>query len=456
MSILSRLNIGRDKFVEVATLGDVGLALERSNETTSGFTTSAKRKVLKLEDKEKLYNLEPLMAAAVNKTASKLFSNWLILDDPAEGKSLDDNLSEELANFYNDIELPSKMEQLAKDAMVFGSGYMELIAEKGLQDPSKPLNIGNGIKDVVTIEPTTMMSKIEKLDKEGKSFFYLEKTGSNKIIKHHSSRIIHVTWDKLGTQRFGAGVYDKAYRSMVAKLNMDWALGEIIYRYGKPFMVIKTTGATKKELQKAYKVLRNLTPHSGFAGTERHEFDILNPEAVNPDPFAKYYYINCASALEMPFMVFMGAQKGQLTGSEVDLSDWYNLLESKQYIKFSPVINTINNAYLKGAWKGKVVWQPIYVDDKKEADIKKIYAETAKILFNDAGLITEIEGRQWLRNKGFDIPEDDTMFSDEPSDDDTSDFDFPLEPEEELEWVKNLDRGQLRRLRDKYEKGDLY
>jgi len=451
MSILKGLSRNRSKFTTFATLGDVNLALERDNEQ-AGNVSAGDWKNIKKEDMESLYLAEPLMSGGINKTCSKLVSSWLTLDDPAEDKTIDDRIAENLYNFYNTIELKSKLYKAIKDALIFGNGWLELVPEKGLQNSRTPIKPSAGIKDVVNVEPKYMLDRIYRYGKGDDEFYYIEEHKGKKIF-HHSSRIIHIAWDTIGTQRFGNSVYIKAYKSMVSKLNMDWALGEIIYRFGKPFIVIKTTGASPKELQKAYEVLKKLSPRSGFAGTERHEFDILNPEAVNPDPFAKYYYINCAASLEMPFMVFMGAQKGQLTGSEIDLADWCSNLESKQEMLLTPAVNKINNYFLKGNWSGIVVWNPLLIDDKKEAEIKKIYAETIKILYNDAGLLTEIEGRQWLRNKGFDIPEDDSMFDDMPSDDESpDDFDFPLEPEENLEWVKNLSREQLAKLRETYDK----
>jgi hypothetical protein len=222
--------------------------------------------------------------------------------------------------------------------------------------------------------------------------------------------MLHLPWFTSGNSVMGFGVYDKLIKTMLQKTKLDWSVGEVLYRFGKPFVVLKTTGASKKELKKAYQILRNLNPTSGFAGTERHEFDILNPSAVDPDNFAKYYYINLASACEMPFMALIGAQKGSVTGSESDLRDWYSLLAAKQKLKLSPIIHKLNDYFLGGGWNDEVFWNPIFVDEKSDSEIFKLKAETLKVLYNDAGLVTDVEARQIARNWGFSIPKDDDEY----------------------------------------------
>lgn len=417
MGLFKKL-IEKNSFVTIADLGDIALALERSStpryvRQEQSFLDGS-RSFLKNKTKELFYQREPLVSAAINKTASKLFFNWFEMDSPKQGRTMKEQIRDDLVQFHTEIELPSKLERLARDAMVFGNGWFELIPANGENNTEAPVIPEQGLVDVQIAEPLYFTNTVEWINKKTGEFYYVQWMPNGEKIRWHHTRLIHVPWHTLGTSLFGIGIYERAYRSMIAKLNLDWAIGEIIYRFGKPFIVLKTTGATKKEIQKAYQILQKLNPRTGFAGTERHEFNILNPSAVDPNPFTEFYYINCAAAVEMPVMVFKGTQKGAVTGSEVDLSDWYSTLASKQRTMFTPVINRINNQYLQGKWRDAVFWNPIFVDEKNESEIFKRKAETIEILFAKAGIITEVEARQIARDWGFPIPDDDTGFEEEP------------------------------------------
>ncbi|RLG29024.1 hypothetical protein DRN98_08825 [Methanosarcinales archaeon] len=365
-----------------------------------------------------------------------MFLNWFYIDDPRKGETADPKTVNDLEDFYKRIDLKGKMMQLCTDAMVFGNGYLELEAEKNIQDPKKHLLPSNGIKDVHIVDPLMVKEEIERINYN--EFFYLLKSRTGTITKVHNSRIIHLPWIKLGTMRFGKGVIDVAIRSTLAKLGMDWAVGEVIYRHGKPFLVLTTKQATTKELKKSYEILKNITPRTHFAGTDRHDFKMLNPSVVDPEPFAKYYYMNLAAACEMPQMEFLGVQSGQLTGSQVDKASWHQTLRSKQETKFSRIIHTINNYYLKGNWKYEIFWNDIFVDDKAKAELQKIQAEMIKILYYDSSLLTDKEARQLCRDIGLPFPEDDSEFSGESPQPETPEApEFPTQDDKDrYEFLK--------------------
>jgi hypothetical protein len=411
------------KEFQVGQLGEVGVLVQnmqnQASETsdTQSFTQDVRsmRQFVTNQIKESIYFFEPLTYAGINKTANRLFTNWFRLDSAKIGESMDENTRTELEDFYKKIHLKSKMVRVCIDSMVYGNGFLELVAANGIQERYTGLPLTSGLKDVVIADPLFIQPQIEWINQTNNEFYYIEQPQSGVARKIHNSRIFHIPWATLGTMRFGRGVIEVAIRSVLAKLNMDWALGEVIYRHGKPFIVLKTTGAGSKELEKAYKVLQNINPRTHFAGTERHEFQMLNPSVVDPDPFAKFYYHNLAAACEMPQMEFLGAQSGALTGSEVDKVGWLANLRAKQENKFTDVIHKINNQYLKGNWHDEVFWNDIFVDEKSASEIMKTQAETVKILYYDASLMTDIEARQLCRDMGITFPENDDEFLAEES-----------------------------------------
>lgn len=416
----------KDKIEEFATIGDIHLALNRvsGSEANQYFDQHGRRKktIMRPEDKEKIYFFETQIMSNINKTAAKMFKNWFYLDDPRGTKSLDEGIKEELESFYVEIDLKTKRIQQAIDAMIHGNGYLEYIPLLPSPDPAKPLTPNMGLKDVVTVDPAYILQKIEPIKGKPNEWYYFEVQQDFSVRRIHNSRIDHVPWVKVGTMPFGRGVIEIGLRTFIEKMKMDWALGEIIYRFGKPFLVLKTTGATKREIPHALRLLQKLNPTTGFAGSEKHNFEILNPEAIDPEPFANFYYKNMAAALEMPLFEFIGAQRGQVTGGEIDLSGWHDILISKLEAKFTTGFNRINNLYLRGKWNGAVFYNDIYIDIKKQAEIEKLIAETVEILFNKAGVVQNDEIRQYLRNKGFDWVLEDNDESNLPEE--------PEEPEE--------------------------
>jgi len=398
----------KQKPQEVATLGDVTLMLQNvsSNEYKRYLRTdNMGQKLLNLKAKKAFYKGEPLSGAAIDKTASMMTDKWFEMDDPTRGNSMDNTLNEQLVQEHRRLKLPANFEWLIKQAMAFGNGYLEIVPEIGDTPTRESFMNLQGIDHFEKIDSEHMQEYI--IREKGGTYFFVEQRPNGEELYHHESRVLHMPWFEVGSDPIGFGVYDRCFRSIFQKIKMDWAVGQVIYRYGKPFLVLKTTGGGKKDLEKAYKILQKLNPNTGFAGTEKHEFDILNPSGIDPDNFAKYYYINNAAACEMPMFEFMGAQRGQVTGGEVDLGGWYNILASKQKSKLSPLIYKINNILLDGLWKDEVYWNPIHVDLKKQAEIDKIRIESVKLIYNDAGLCLDTEGRQLLRDWGIPIQKDD-------------------------------------------------
>lgn len=414
--------------LELGTIGDITLALRNvsGNEYQRYLRTdNMGRKLLSLKAKAAFNKGEPLSGAAIDKTASMMTDKWMEMDDPTRGQSMDDKLNALLVQDHRRLKLPQNFEWLIKQSMTFGNGWLEIIPEIGDTETTIPFMNMQGIQKFDKIDSEFMTEYVvpDKINKG--TYFFVEQRPDGKKIFHHESRMLHMPWFQMGSDPIGFGVYDRCFRSMIQKIKMDWAVGQVIYRYGKPFIVINIEGGGKKEIAKGMELVKKLNPDSGFVGTEKHKFDILNPEAVDPDNFAKYYYINQAAACEMPMFEFMGAQRGQVTGGEVDLGGWYNLLAAKQNSKLSPLIYKINNILLDDQWVDEVYWNPIHVDIKRQAEIDEIRARTVKIIYNDSGLCTDLEGRQLYRDYGIPIPKDDDDFLGEKEDEDKE----PILPE---------------------------
>lgn len=418
----------KNEEVTLGKIGDITVLLQ--NKSVNDYkrylrTDKMGRKLLSLKAKGAFYKGEPLSSAAIDKTASMMTDKWMEMDDPTRGKSMSDTLNEQLVQEHRRLKLPQNFEWLIRQAMTFGNGWLEIIPEIGDTPTTEPLINLQGIQKFEKIDSEFMTEYVLPDKANPGTFFFVEMRPNGEEILHHESRMLHMPWFQMGSDPIGFGIYDKSFRSMIQKIKMDWAVGQVIYRYGKPFIVINIEGGGKKDIKQGMELVKKLNPDTGFVGTEKHKFDILNPEAVDPDNFAKYYYINMAAACEMPMFEFMGAQRGQVTGGEVDLGGWYNLLAAKQNNKLSPLIYQINNILLDNLWVDEVYWNPMHVDQKRQAELDKLRAETVNVIYNISGLATDIESRQLLRDYGIPLPKQDDDFLGEKEDEEEEEPELP-------------------------------
>lgn len=430
----------------VVDLGDVAVALSRvsprsrKNNEERWYT---KRGFIKNSIKEVFYEFEPMLSGAIDETASKMCDNWFYMDTPEEDETIDTTTRDDLVQFHRDIEIQNTVQEQIKNSMIYGNCWLEIVPDTGEERQDAPVTPEQGLSNVFLTEPSFFLHEIEWINKAKNEFYFLErKPNTSEVIKWHNSRLIPLPWYKLGTSVFGHGVYERAFKSIQSKLNkLDWALGEIIYRYGKPFLTINITNASEKEIKQAFKILQKLNPQTGFAGTERHQFDIKNPDAVDPTPFIEFYYKNCAAAVRMPYMIFIGVQKGQLEGSKVDYSGWYSTLASWQRTKINNIIHRINNQYLKGNWNDDIFWNPIFIDEESQLKNEETIAKISELLYMKAGIVTEDEIRQYLRNKGMEWVDEanDGKFEEEPE---YPEEDILPEDIEETEWMKQRKLGR--------------
>lgn len=389
-----------EKLVTLATLGDVDLAMQRVDEDELLSTKQKNR--LDPIGREAYHRSESMTSAGIEKTASKLVSSWFTMDDPRPGQTMNQKKNDLLMQMHNDLEIRNKLWSQVRAAMIHGNGYLEIIPERGFQDYSQPITPQMGLKDVVLMDSIFIEERVKKIDRMG-NFWYLHRTRGTEPLRFHKTRVIQLSWFKTGTEFFGHGVYDKGLNTMIAKLRMDWAVGQVIYRHGRPIVVIKTTNGSKEDVKAAFKIIRKLNPKTGFAGTDKHEVQMLNPAPVNPTPFAEFYYHNQAAALEMPFLEFIGVVRGATTGGEIDYQGWHDLLETKRNLKLTPVINRINNQFLKGDWHEAIYWNPIAENKLENAQIDAARATMVQGLSQT--IITRQQAIQMLRDYGIPVPE---------------------------------------------------
>ena len=413
----------------------------------AAYTESQKnyRKPITDADRYYIYTHDTIINKAVNKKSKNLFHKWFDIDSPIDGIDVPEAVENKISTFNKETNLKRVLMQNAQNMFVQGNGYLELITidQSNIED-ELPKN--SELIDVCNIDPRTIKPKLVS-NAEAKKIagskqtiiedvlYYVQVVARNKLQLVHPSRIIHTVQYTYGDSVWGISPVDVAYRVAQSKINSDWALGEILYRFGKPFPAVTIDDATDKEIEEVFSAIGGMNPRTGFAGDSRYHFALLNPEVIRPKEFMDNFYINLAAAFEMPLMVLIGVQKGALTGSETDLTDYYNDLECMQEIIYSPVLNRIYTQLL-GSWDYELFWNTLYVDKKAEAEIQKLNAETLKLLYFDMGIVDDVTARQMAREMGINIPEENTLPVEEPMDIPVVEIREPTEGE--LNYAKHV------------------
>ncbi|MEM2508964.1 MAG: DUF1073 domain-containing protein, partial [Candidatus Thermoplasmatota archaeon] len=300
--------------------------------SAQGFFTNTKSSAIPTTELETAFRRDPLIFKGITKKAEDIFREGWSIENPFDGTFAPEDLRKKIEDFEKRINLKEKLKILAMNTFIYGDGYLEL--DDGEENPEKELRYGQ-LKNVWLVYPPAVR---KVFDENGEIKLY-EYNFAGKNVKLHPSRIINTKFYTYGEGNEGISVIEVAYNNLLSKMNSDIAVGHIIYKTGKPFPILKkNTLATEEEMDKAEEIIKNLNPETGLALDGDWEFELKNPSPINPHPFNENFYINLGAALRMPSLILIGVQKGTVTGSEVDLVDYYKDIKNLQEMHFSNVL----------------------------------------------------------------------------------------------------------------------
>lgn len=370
-------------------IGPLSISLNRSNKDYISFakitkgTGSAwagapyalpKKNKISYENIEKVWRRDPLVKKGITKKADDIIGEWSI-EDPRDGFDVPDEIENKIALFNTEHDVKNKLRVSAINWMLYGDFFLEL--DDGNTDPKAELFMGN-LKDIHIIHPKTM--KI-LTDKNNIITGYLFRYAGEKIT-FHPSRIIHRPHDPCGDSHYGLSVIENGYNIIISKMNADVATGEHIYRTAHPLPELAHEKLVpEKDKEAAQETLASLSPKTGIVSTNGWKFEMHNPTAINLRSYFDNYYVNLAAALGMPTMILLGVQKGAVTGSEVDLADYYNQITRIRTNIFSGVLREIYRA-LTGLdpFPYDIYWHPLMVDERSETEMFYKQVEAAEKL----------------------------------------------------------------------------
>ncbi len=347
----------------------------------------------------------------VNKIASDTFDNWFNVISDNENLIIEVNeifsSKKRWSNPGDNVRfgLKKTLKEVNKIGMVEGYALLMLgYSDDGeLEDEVKnPRSL-----DYLSIIPR---SKIKKLliDQDIGSEHYggiigaKVKLGTGPAIEVHASRFIYRPVNQYGNDPEGIGFMRPAYNYLVVLDNVIWSTGQSFYRNAAGFLhFIKKKGKSTamKKIKAQAKNTNALTAWVSDESTEIKDVGVKK-SALNPMPYLEVAVFAVSTSFDIPAQIVIGTAAGAVTGSETNLDDYYSDISSKQDIEQTPVIEELitilqdTGQVTKGDFN--IEWKPLReLDEKKQAEIEKIRAETEQIRIN-SGTITAEEIRKKL------------------------------------------------------------
>ena len=344
----------------------------------------------------------PILLKGIYKKNKDVFRNWFEIKPVDDNKKLDKTDVKILKDFDKRSLFPLKLFQAGVCADIYGTGFLEYIFynEKGRDiNPSTKPKDNYDIVDIVVLNPEFIKER-KKKNKKDNILYWVYKENINSDEKYvHPERIVPVIKDKLPHSSFGTSRVDVLANVLKSKLNSDVTSGEILNWFGKGILDWTITDMDDEQEKSMIKTAK--AHPDTYIHDQDYSLEVKNPTRIDPKPFYEYFYANIAACLEMPVHMLIGQQIGNVTGSEVGISDYYRDVENNQKLIFSPIVEDIYTRVLKSrnkTWRYFLDWNPIFVDELSEAKIVQTRTYSVVQLFN-AGIIDAKEARGML-NEG--------------------------------------------------------
>jgi len=281
-------------------------------------------------------------------------------------------------------------------------GYPDV---KTINDYATEANL-NQTPDYFFVVPPTWVEGDIKKDHQGKDpETYTITSESGTGFKVHRTRMIraHLNPEERSN-------YESAYNALDVADNILWSVGQTLWRYAQGFPVltvkdpenvVDTDGTLKSEIQilQDDNILTNINSLAGFIGEDRYNLDFKGVEgkALKPGEYWEICLDYLAMAIDIPKDILRGISAGAVTGSEINLQDFYSTVHAKQKDEVEPIYNSMF-ARLK-LLPPEYEWIPLFEQNEKEvAETLKLTVEAA-CLAKQCGAISKESVLEILKNR---------------------------------------------------------
>jgi len=347
----------------------------------------------------KIVTRETLLYKAITKKSKDTFTQWFKVLDVESGEAVDESTQRLLRIFDNKTQFVDVLVEALECAYIYGTGFIEKIYnEPSGNEPYMKVNDSYACIDLHVIDPENIVEYKKMDDNSDQRYFVHRGKNSGKDIYIHPSRLEVITVDKLPFTHFGLSKVSLLYNILKSKMNFDVSSGEYLNWFGMGLYDLTIENMSDEQEEAAYK---ELSKHKDFLVHDQdYALDVKSPSQLNPKEFIDYFYVNIASALEMPRQMLVGGDFTDIGGSDVGVSAYYSDVENTQRRLERHVVRIYEEMLRLFGKKEKLMldWNEIFVDELSEAKIQQTRAYSVTQCKN-AGIIDQEEARKMM-NEG--------------------------------------------------------
>ena len=347
---------------------------------------------------------EPIAYLLTFQVAHDIFDKWFEVEPLEEGVD-----KEEFNEEAQKVLLELNAKDVFTQAAVFERAYGWSIVALGYRDKASslkdPLDTPEKIVDLEAYGPPMIVGdpEIEK-DKSSPRFglpkIYKIRIAENEEVEVHYSRIIHFATRLLDHPWKGMSVLEPVWDDLTVIRNIAWGMGQTLYRYGSGFPVVTVKGATREQLREWNREWGPLTARTSLFKSDKQdiEFKGLAGRALDPEPYYSAIMERISAGSGIPKPMIIGAQAGQLAGSEVNEREYFKLISDAQS-RYEPGIMDLIDRLMKTGQIPDVPYRINWVGgfeinprDKAAAELDKIRALQIKTDWMTVNEIRQLEG----------------------------------------------------------------
>lgn len=393
--------LGVDPSVGTAGTAIRGIEYADDDRTESGKQAGTVLRVERLEpaELETTYRRSGLIFKGINQKARDAFKAGfeLVPDDGDTSARRVMNLK--VRDWMRSTKARPRFQQGIREGYWAGDGYVELVYPGGAMTPAPAALAPTRLVNVAPFKMRAVLDHRPGSETRGQVLWFVFGERVRDIPREqlqrwveggeqprevesvlHPTRVAHfqpypIAGDPDG---YGMSVIEAAYISVISKTVGDRSMGDIMAWAGQGFFTLNVENATEDELKRAKKYIEASLKarKTYFVGSEKAKWETHEPVVPNVDPFYKQFYIEIAAALEMPTMILMGVQKGTVSGSSVDIIQYYDDVHAFQEDHVEPVLLPLLVGIV-GRSDFHVSWTPLHVDKQTLADFTFKFGQTA-------------------------------------------------------------------------------
>ena len=268
--------------------------------------------------------------------AHDIFDKWFEVE-PLEKGVDKEKFNEDVQKVLLELNAKDVFTQAAAFERAYGWSIVVLgYKDKGatLKDP---VDTVEKIEGLMAYGPTLIVDVKVDENKESSRFglpeIYKIKISEREEAEVHYSRVIHFATRLLDHPWKSLSVLEPVWDDLTVIRNMAWGMGQTLYRYGPGFPVITIKGAkTADDLRRWAEEWGPLTARTSMFKTDKQEIEFkgLAGRALDPEPYYSAIMERISAGSGIPKPMIIGAQAGQLAGSEVNEREYFKLISDCQ------------------------------------------------------------------------------------------------------------------------------